>query len=100
MSDYYVLDKDHKPIRATLDEWSKFTEPHCTSRVARDENDEILVSTVFLGLDHNWGEGPPILFETMIFGGEHDEDQWRYETWDEAIAGHKIACSIAGVDTK
>jgi len=26
------------------------------------------------GLDHNFlREGPPILFETMIFGGRHDE---------------------------
>lgn len=26
------------------------------------------LSTVFLGLDHNWGEsGPPIIFETMLF---------------------------------
>jgi hypothetical protein len=47
------------------------------------------VSTVFLGLDHQWGDGPPLVFETMIFGGEHDQYQERYSTWDEAEAGHK-----------
>lgn len=49
------------------------------------------VSTVFLSLDHNWGDGPPILFETMIFGGEHDGYQERYRTWEEAEEGHEIA---------
>ena len=100
MFDCYVLDEKHNPIPATLDEWSKFTEPYCISSVVRDEVDDLCVSTVFLGINHNWGEGPPILFETMIFGGEHDEDRWRYATWDEAIVGHKTACAVAGIDAK
>ena len=48
------------------------------------------VSTVFLGLDHNsYCGGPPAIFETMVFGGEYDEYQERYSTWDEAELGHK-----------
>ena len=31
------------------------------------------VSTIWLGLDHQWGEGPPLIFETMVFGGPYDE---------------------------
>lgn len=27
------------------------------------------VSTVFLAIDHAFGDGPPVLYETMIFGG-------------------------------
>lgn len=54
------------------------------------------VSTVFLGIDHNFGDGAPLLFETMIFGGKHNEYQRRYATWTEAEAGHKHAVSIAG----
>jgi len=46
------------------------------------------VSTVFLGLDHAFGDGPPVLFETMVFGGPLDGEQDRYCTWDEAVAGH------------
>ena len=47
------------------------------------------VSTVFLGLDHRWEpDGPPVLYETMIFGGEHDGDMDRYCTRDAAEAGH------------
>ena len=33
----------------------------------------------------------PILFETMIFGGEHDQYQERYATREEAVEGHARA---------
>lgn len=48
------------------------------------------VSTVWLGLDHNYGDGPPILFETMVFGEADwaDQDCKRYSTEAEALAGH------------
>lgn len=48
----------------------------------------VQVSTVFLHIDCNYGTGKPELFETMVFGGEYDEHQWRYATWDEALKGH------------
>jgi len=47
------------------------------------------ISTVFLGIDHGFREGPPIVFETMVFGGPLDEWQRRYATWDQAVAGHE-----------
>jgi hypothetical protein len=94
---HYVLTDDHKTVPATLEEWASFFEGRAKRRVALTEEGDIAVSTVFLGLDHNWGEGPPLLFETMIFGGPHDEEQWRYSTWDEAVAGHQRACEIAGI---
>lgn len=62
------------------------------------EGDSITVSTVFLGLDHNYGIGPPVLFETMIFGGEHDGYQERYCTWDEAVEGHEVAKKLIKSD--
>jgi len=49
----------------------------------------VTVSTVFLGLDHQFGGGPPLLFETLIFGGDHDGDTWRYSVWNEAMRGHE-----------
>ncbi|KKL80285.1 hypothetical protein LCGC14_2006310 [marine sediment metagenome] len=64
-------------------------------RVARQEQDDIVVSTVFLGLNHQYGDGPPLIFETMIFGGEHDEKQWRYTTEAEALQGHEVAVTLA-----
>jgi len=64
-------------------------------RVAHDQQGDVRVSTVFLGRDFSRGEGPPQLFETMIFGGEHDQYQDRYATWDAAELGHKYACKLA-----
>ena len=47
------------------------------------------VSTVFLGLDHSFGEdGPPLLYETMVFGGKLDQELERYATLEEAQHGH------------
>jgi len=72
-------------------------------RVARtDVREGVWVSTVFLGIDHNYsGTGPPILFETMVNRrGEWDE-QARYATWDEAEAGHAAVAArvrAEGVD--
>ena len=50
------------------------------------------VSTVWLGLDHNYGsKGPPLIFETMVFppdGAYMELDMDRYSTLEEAQAGH------------
>lgn len=53
------------------------------------------VSTVFLAFDHGMWSEKPILFETMIFGGDHDGYQERYSTWDEAEIGHAYAVELA-----
>lgn len=57
---------------------------------------DVKVSTVFLGLDHSFREsGNPDLFETMIFGGPNDCYTERYETIEEAEAGHERAVLVA-----
>ena len=50
-----------------------------------------VVSTVFVGLDMNFHDGPPLIFETMVFGpaGCMDGDQWRWSTEAQALAGHE-----------
>lgn len=54
------------------------------------DGEEVLVSTVFLVLNHQMHPtGPPILFETMVFGGDFDGAQERYSTWAEAEDGHE-----------
>jgi hypothetical protein len=61
-------------------------DPH---RVARDTIRDWEVSTVFLGLDHQFGSGPPVLWETMVFGPEPwSEWQDRYTSRTDALAGH------------
>ena len=94
MDDMYIL-KEQIPVRCeNLIEWSKFMQEISNRIVQQSEFDGIRISTVFLGLDHSFGDGEPLLFETMIFGGKHDQYQERYSTWKDAIEGHKFACDL------
>jgi hypothetical protein len=91
----YIL-KDGKPVPCddTL-EWGRWFQSNTHERrVAADEIGDVRVSTVFLGLDHGFGEGGPLLYETMIFGGEHNDWQERCSTREEAEAMHKRALAL------
>ena len=63
------------------------------NRVAKDIlSDGKMVSTVFLGMNHNYGESAPLIFETMVFSSENDSgdlDMDRYSTEEKALKGHK-----------
>lgn len=96
MPSWYKL-VDKKPVECDMIEAAKLIEDVASRVVATDEFGDIVVSTVFLGLDHNFGDGPPILFETMIFGGNFSEYQQRYSTWEEAEAGHRSITGLVGL---
>lgn len=84
----YILDGKIAVREPDILKWGKWYETanrHVVSTVL----DHIRISTVFLGVDHCWDGGTPILFETMVFGGEYDECQWRHSTWDEAERFHE-----------
>lgn len=51
---------------------------------------DVEVSTVFLGTDHGFWTDHSILYETMVFGGQHDGYQQRYETKEQALRGHDM----------
>ncbi len=89
-SRYILVDK--KPVpEPSLYKWGAWYQNTANRIVAREKVGDAEVSTVFLALDHNFFmKGRPALFETMIFGGEHDGYQDRYATWDEAEAYHKL----------
>ncbi|MCJ7828738.1 MAG: hypothetical protein MUP81_03235 [Dehalococcoidia bacterium] len=87
-TDKYILDGHRPIIEKDLLTWGKWIET-ADRKVARTEIGQVKISTVFLGLDHQFGEGEPLLFETMVFGGKYDQEQERYSTWDEAEKGHK-----------
>ena len=85
MIDKYILD-GHTPKQVKdLMEWANWFET-ADRVVAKTTVRNLEVSTVFLGIDHSFGGSVPILFETMIFGGENYQE--RYATWEEAEAGH------------
>jgi hypothetical protein len=89
---FYILDKDNIPV-ATEDVriWARMFEETSRRIVDYTEiNSQVHISTVFLGINHRFFEdGPPLIFETMIFGGPLDQECWRYSTWDDAVIGHK-----------
>jgi len=90
MSGLYILNGKEPVMVNDVIEWAKGFEIN-NRIVKQDYIGEIFVSTVFLGIDHSYGDEPPLLFETMIFGGVPDQYQERYSTWDEAEEGHKRA---------
>jgi hypothetical protein len=99
MTDKYILEgKIAKPV--DLNTWARWyeTADRHVAKSGSNEKGKVFISTVFLGLDHSFGHGKPLLFETMIFGGEHDQYQDRYSTWEEAVVGHGRACKMAGVE--
>lgn len=56
---------------------------------------EVRVSTVFLGLDYQWRDGPPLLFETIIFHQGDGREKWRWSTRHAAEQGHEAAVALA-----
>jgi hypothetical protein len=87
MNGKYILD-GHKPkLELNLIKWSKWLES-ADRCVKKTKVNDIDVSTVFLGLDHSFGVGEPLLFETLVFGGSLDGEMDRYSTWEAAEIGH------------
>lgn len=91
---YFILEgKTLVPVNVR--EWGEWFEQADRVLASDYTLDGTHVSTVFLGLDHSFGLGPPEVFETMIFGGPHDQSCWRYSTYDAAVAGHRHAVLVA-----
>jgi hypothetical protein len=90
VSTKYIL-QGHTPVPVyDVYEWAtKFDND--TRRVGLFTIGDVMVSTVFLGLDHQYGDGPPLLFETMTFKGQEDIGCERCSTWEQAEAMHARA---------
>lgn len=86
MSDYY--DRDGEPL--TFDQYRKTLDAKGRNKRVgwTDIKSDVSVSTVWLGLDHGWSGGEPLIFETMIFGGDHDGWMQRYSSEEAAMRGH------------
>lgn len=82
--DYF--DRQGNPI--PLLTWARLFEDTNYRRVAEELVNGVRISTVWLGLDHSFIEGKREIFESMVFGGEHDQEQRRYATLHDAIRGH------------
>jgi hypothetical protein len=90
MGDYYDLDGN--PM--TLMEWAELMEADPERRrVGRTAVRGYLVSTVWLGMNHNYHpDAPPHIFETMVFPLTDFGDEVyckRYSMREQAEAGHE-----------
>jgi len=103
LTNYILVDK--KSVRESdVQVWGEFFGDDSKRRVKttiidKGKANEVLMSTVFLGVDHFYGASKedmqkedyqPLIFETMTFSDDHkwNELQIRYETWDESMLGH------------
>jgi hypothetical protein len=48
------------------------------------------VSTVWLGLNHAYDDGPPLIYETLVFDGPLTDEMLRYATLEQARTGHQF----------
>jgi hypothetical protein len=92
----YKLDENKNAIPCSVEEWGEQLEEmrtNHTKHVADEDINGKRVSTVWLGLDHQWDENaPPHIYETMVFEDKGYEIYCsRYSTWKEAEEGHQIA---------
>lgn len=87
---WYKLNPDKTVETCTLEESAM---DHNKNRIVMQETlVGCLVSTIFLGFDHRYDDGPPILFETMLFyENDMEEYQKRCSTYAEALVMHQKA---------
>lgn len=65
---FYILSEDGERPVCCLDlhKWGLWYED--ANRVVKQEEvGHLWISTIFLGIDYSWGNGPPIVWETMVF---------------------------------
>ena len=85
----YVLDTNGNPQpEGDLLAWAQWMGTGDNQVIKREQVGHVRVSTVFLGLDHGWGNADPLLWETMVFGGKLDGLCERYASRADALAGH------------
>ena len=69
-NDKYILNEQGVPVvEPDLMKWGRWFSDRRDQRIVKQEMvGDLKVSTVFLGLDHNFSpKGPPVLWETMVF---------------------------------
>lgn len=95
---WYKLDENNNPVKVeSSKDYSDWVAENEAKRVVMQQKiDRIRISTVFLGLDHSFprNDKKPLLWETMIFGGEHDQYQERYYSFNDALDGHFKALEL------
>lgn len=111
---WYTLDEDKNPIPTDITGAAELFEDENRRVVAQHDitcyyfgvviknkfygfASQYFISTVFLGIDHQFGDGPPILWETMVFRNRDDMNELfcaRYETYKSAKMDHNRLAAL------
>jgi hypothetical protein len=99
---HWILDKNGRPVAVDLLTWAGWFET-AERIIAQETIAQNWISTVFLGIDHNFEmRGPPILWETMTFGAKLNNQMRRCAgSREQAEAMHEEmvwrVCNASGV---
>ncbi len=63
---------------AMMEEWEAWFEKESNLVARTNMPDGVIVSTIFLGINHGFDSLIPKWFETMVFGGLMDNEEARY----------------------
>lgn len=91
MTTKYILNDDGEAVEEPdLMKWARWFEHADSVRQTHlDTVGDVRISTIFMALDFNFTPGGlPLLFETMVIGGEHDRHMERCSTRDQAKDQH------------
>lgn len=79
-----------KPVPCTFGEYIAALKSPANRIVEQTQVGDLLVSTIFTGIDHAFGTGEKQLFETAVFGLPDDlQPRWRFPTWNQAVREHR-----------
>jgi len=76
---HYFLNDDHTTRECTVEEWANQLDDLSRKdkkHLACDDINGFRVSTVWLGLNHNYFVGEPLIFETMVFPDNSFSEQY------------------------
>lgn len=85
---YAILHQGEVVFISDMEIWAMWFET-ADRQIARTQVGDVLISTVFLGIDHSFGRGEPLFFETMAFGGKWEGEETRSSTIDDALEHHE-----------
>ncbi len=94
-SDWYLLDEQGNPVPTEdMNAWGALMRDAEKRTIGKTTIGNIVVSTVFLGMDHNFtGKGGPVLWETCVFREDAPDVAGRYLSRAEAELGHASWCN-------
>ena len=94
---YYILNSDGNPVQVDFMTWAKWFGTSKERFIKRNIINGILVSSIFLGLDHAmpW-DNVPILWEHAVRGlyAEDDWVIWRFKTREDMLKKHEYSIKI------